>query len=243
MKIVVVPPEEYYKLDDLFHRDRWMCPRCALVLDYLFDPEDPGWPKFEPPLHVMVDWVDEEGEWHIDEPDRSALCPRCDLEFESDPPLRIAVRSMNRLEDLTPIIEEGEGATLEFKEAFPDTADRLRNIIASFATTRGGRIIFGVDNLGEIVGFQDIEDPGGRDAFQQRIRGIVAGIEPKVDVRIDFFSGGTGIVVAMITIPSGPSPIYLSGGTVYIRHLDESRPASAEEIQQLVVAQKTNRRV
>lgn len=239
MKIRVIPPDEYYKLDDLHHRDRWMCPRCALILDYLFDHDGPGWPKFEPPLHVMIDWVDEEGELQFDEPERSEVCPRCSLDFGSDPPKRISIREMNRPEDLDQIISEGEGERLEFKEAFPESADRLRNIIASFATTRGGRILFGVDDAGKVNGLPDVGTVSGKDAFQQRIRGLLGGIEPKVDLRIDFFSDGQGIDLAMATIPKGSSPIYISGGTIYTRSLDETRPASAEEVQRLVAQSKT----
>ncbi len=220
MKIVTIPPEEYFKMGDPFAVDRWMCTRCGLLLDYQFDPEDHGWPRFEPPLQAHYEWIDEEGEIQIDEPERDEFCPRCSLDFQSDPPAMVDIGPMTRIEDLEKIISRGEDGSMEFKREFPASADRLANIVTSFANTNGGKILFGVADDGSMVGFQEINSPIGKDGFRQRVRGLLGRIQPKLEVRIDFYSDGSGIDVAVVTVPRGPHAIYLSGTTCdgYLTH-------------------------
>jgi len=218
--------------------DRWMCSRCGLLLDYQFDPEEPGWPRFEPPLHVFVEWVDDDGDHQIDEPDRDEFCPRCGLDFQLASPVKVNISPMNRIEDLEQIIHQGEGGSIEFKEELPESAIRMANVIASFANTNGGRILFGVANDGSIIGFPGIDTPQGKDDFRQRVRGLLGRVQPKLDVRVDFFSDGKGTDISLVTIPRGPHPIYLSGNVPYVRNLDESRPATAEEITQIVLQRR-----
>jgi len=228
-----IPPIDYL-VPDPFHVDRWMCPRCGLIFDFLFDPEGNGWPRFEPPLDEPDYWYDDQGEIHSEEPERSEFCPRCDLPFEDASPLRVSVALMTSLQDLIPVIMQGEGRTIDFMVEFPGNASHLRDAIAAFATTEGGRVFLGVNNQGDVVGLPNLEQPQARDNLQQRIRGLLGSISPRPEVRIDFFSDDRGACIAVITIPKGPSPIYLSGSVPYIRDMDQSRPATAEEIQRLV---------
>jgi ribosomal protein S27AE len=241
MPIRVIPPGERYRLDDPFHQDRWMCTRCGLVFDYLFEPGELGWPDFDPPLHQANFYYDEEGEIQVEEPDRSLSCPRCGLEFEGSPPILVALAAMTRLEDLLPMIAQGEGTTIDFMVDFPANASHLRDAIAAFATTEGGRIFIGVDNSGAIVGLAGIDSAAGKEAFQSRVRGLLGGIAPKPEIQVDFLSSDAGATIAMISVPRGPSPIYLSNNVPYIRELDQSRPATAEEIERLVTKRSRRR--
>ena len=238
MRIVRISPEEYYGIDDVFAADRWICSRCGLLLDYQFDPEGPGWPRFDPPLNAHYDWVDDDGDIHMDEPERNELCPRCDLEFKMNPPVKVDISPLNSIEDLEKAISRGEGDSMEFKEEFPEAAVRVANIIASFANVNGGKVFFGVGNDGSMVGYPGIDTPEGKDGFRQRVRGVLGGIQPKLEARVDFFSDGEGLDVALVTVPRGPYPIYLSGNVAYVRRLDESRPASPEEITQIILKQR-----
>ena len=52
--------------------------------------------------------------------------------------------------DLESLINQGEGYTLEFKKAFSNSIGKE---ICAFANSKGGKIILGVNDKGEIVGF------------------------------------------------------------------------------------------
>jgi len=79
-----------------------------------------------------------------------------------------------------------------------------------------------------------MDQANARDSLQQRVRGLLGAIAPRPEVRIDFFANLAGATIAVVTVPKGPSPIYLSNNVPYIRDLDQSRPATPEEIQRLV---------
>lgn len=207
----------------------WAYPR----LYSKFESEDLGWPKFDPPLYVYNHWVDEEGEEHYEDPERKEYCPRCELDFEKMPPVRISVTPAKKISDIVSVIQQGEGETVEFKEDIPTDAGKLSKIIASFANTYGGKIFLGVDNEGNIKGFNDIDTPAGREALQKRIRGLVDRIHPKVNIRMDFYDDEQGLNIAVITVIRGTTPLHLVDDKVYIRVLEESRPATAEEIVNL----------
>lgn len=176
---IIYPEPEDFLLEDPIHIDRWMCSICGLIFDYKFEPGEEGWPKFEPPLHVEHYWVDEAGEYQFEEPDRTEFCPRCNISFEDRAPTLIIVREVKIISDF---VEKGEGEseTLEFKRDF--ATDRIRHAIAAFATTKGGRIILGIEDDGTQAGYdgaEDITTSEGRDALQQRIRGLLGNFSPK----------------------------------------------------------------
>jgi predicted HTH transcriptional regulator len=51
------------------------------------------------------------------------------------------------------MIEEGEGFTIEFKRRI-SSPEKIARTIISLANTRGGTILFGVDDDGSIVGVE-----------------------------------------------------------------------------------------
>jgi predicted HTH transcriptional regulator len=55
--------------------------------------------------------------------------------------------------DVTALIEEGEGFGLEFKRRI-SSPEKIARTIISFANTKGGTILFGVDDDGSIVGVE-----------------------------------------------------------------------------------------
>ena len=59
---------------------------------------------------------------------------------------------MNYL-DVNLLIEEGEGFTIEFKRRI-SSAEKITRTLISFANTKGGTILFGVDDDGSIVGVE-----------------------------------------------------------------------------------------
>ncbi len=55
--------------------------------------------------------------------------------------------------DVNLLIEEGEGFTIEFKRRI-SSAEKIARTLISFANTKGGTILFGVDDDGRIVGVE-----------------------------------------------------------------------------------------
>jgi len=215
-----------------------MCPNCGLIFDFdrNFSLGEPGWIDTDPPSDQnFYEWTDDEGRTHLEEGEYTEICSRCGISLEDSPLVRIQISRTTSLEDLVPIIKQSEHATVEFKLQFPKNVDELGKEIASFATSAGGRIFLGVDKLGNIKGLEDIASPEGKDVLQQRLRGIVINIKPKPVYQVDFaFGGDTNI--AIITVQSGAAPTYYFKGVPYIRELEESRPATPEEVQHLILS-------
>jgi len=234
--LVIIESSEAYHLDDPIHVQRWMCKNCGLVFDYQFNPEETdgaGWPKADPPWDMVYDWQDEQGNWHFEEPERSEMCPRCTVSLEEIPPVPIIVRETKKLDDFMEA-GQGEGQTLEVKQDF--SRNNLRKTIAAFSTSQGGRIVLGIDKKYRRVGYQGqekLDTPNGKEELQIRLRDKVLNvIKPPPTVRVDFFSEG-GKNYAVITVIKGPSPVYYSANVPYVRDLDQSRPATPDEVQAL----------
>ncbi len=219
-------PEDF-SIDDPFHVDRWMCSNCGLIFDYQFASEDGsfGWPFVEEALN--------NGGNEHEAIELREFCSRCRIPFDEIPPIPIRVSQMKNLNDILTLIQQGESQTLELKREFPQNEQNLRKTVAAFANTRGGRIILGVNDVGEIVGLAGIDTPEGKDACQQRVRDLIARIKPRVRIRMDFYSDDNGRRVAVITVPKGPE-VYSIRSRVYVRELEQSRPAEPEEILRLL---------
>jgi hypothetical protein len=129
-------------------------------------------------------------------------------------------------------LAEGESQRVEFKEKIPDTVRELAKVIASFATSNTGTIYIGVDDLGNIVGLDGLDNTRGKDEFQQRILGISNMVQPAVRVSIDFLKKNSKNI-ARIIVPKGSEPVYYVGGIPYLRDLSSSRKATAIEVKEL----------
>ena len=233
MRVVERQPESF-NLRDPLRIERWMCSNCGLILDYQFGPDVMGWPELDPPLSAAYQWIDEEGNYHFEEPERRELCPRCSISLDKTPPVSVIIREVKELSDFVRP-GDAEGLTLEFKQDF--SVDNLQKTVAAFSTTVGGRIVLGIDKKYQRVGYQGKErigTPKGKEDLQIRLRDQVLNkIEPKPTVRVDFVSNG-GKNYAVITVIKGQYPVYYSKGRPYIRELDQSRPATPGEVQTLI---------
>lgn len=137
--------------------------------------------------------------------------------------------------DVNALIEEGEGFEVEFKRKF-STAEKIARTLIAFANTRGGHILFGVDDDGSIVGVES--EKSEVDMIREAgMHFCVPEIEPEIDI-VPF--NGLDVVVATIT-ESDQKPHYFSGesngypngeGTrVYIRVNDKTVMASKEVVK------------
>jgi len=126
-----------------------------------------------------------------------------------------------------------EGQEIEFMERFPKRADDLAKEIAAFGTSNDGTIFLGVADNGAVVGLEDVGSSQERDKLQNRIAGITGGtVAPPISVDV-YFVERDGSTVVKIFVEKGPEPVYLAGTTPYVRHLDQSRPATPEELKRL----------
>jgi len=141
--------------------------------------------------------------------------------------------SMMNCHDIKMLIEEGEGFRLEFKRRI-SSAEKIARTIISFANTKGGIILFGVDDDGSIIG---VESEKSEVALIE-----VAGhdfIDPPIQTVIEIvpFDGKDVIVCHIPESTSKPhyflGPIDRTDGDntrVYIRVNDKTMMASKEVV-------------
>jgi predicted HTH transcriptional regulator len=136
--------------------------------------------------------------------------------------------------DVNLIIEQGEGFRIEFKRRI-SSPEKIARTLISFANTKGGTILFGVDDDGSIVGVEsekseiELIEIAGRDL-----------IDPPIPIEIDIVPfDGRDVIVCHIA-ESRAKPHYFLGSQdqldnentrVYIRINDKTVMASKEVIK------------
>ena len=136
--------------------------------------------------------------------------------------------------DVNLLIEEGEGFTVEFKRRI-SSPEKIARTLISFANTKGGTILFGVDDDGAIVGVEseksevELIEIAGKDFCDPPVRGII-------DI-VPF--NGRDVIVCQIE-ESKTKPHYFLGERdrengentrVYIRLNDKTLLASREVVK------------
>jgi predicted HTH transcriptional regulator len=136
--------------------------------------------------------------------------------------------------DFLDVIEEGEGPQVEFKRRF-STPEKIAREMIAFANTRGGYIIFGVDDDKEIVGVESEKSEAElvKDA-------AVNYCEPPVEYEIDFLEVYGKEVVIVLVPESGNKPhrlqdylnqLDVNKSVVLVRVNDKSIQASKEMVR------------
>jgi predicted HTH transcriptional regulator len=136
--------------------------------------------------------------------------------------------------DVKMMIEEGEGFTLEFKRRI-SSAEKIARTIISLANTKGGIILFGVDDNGSIIGVEsekseiELIEIAGREF-----------IDPPVHPVLEIVPfNGRDVIVCQIP-ESRSKPHYFLGAIdqnsgentrVYIRVHDKTLMASKEVVK------------
>jgi len=132
------------------------------------------------------------------------------------------------------VIEEGEGPRVEFKRRF-STSEKIAREMIAFANTRGGYIIFGVDDDKEIVGVESEKSEAElvKDA-------AVNYCEPPVQYEIDFLEV-YGKEVVIVSVPESEnkphrlqdylSQLDVNKSVVLVRVNDKSIQASKEMVR------------
>src|ERR1041384_767907 len=114
---------------------------------------------------------------------------------------KIAYRKKVTRKDVMALIAEGEGLRIEFKRHFSSPEKIAKEMIA-FANTRGGTILFGVDDDGTVVGVQSEKSELAEIEHTSQFL-----CEPPVDIRCDVIPwSGSKDVIAVTVFPSANKP-------------------------------------
>ncbi|MDA7977878.1 MAG: putative DNA binding domain-containing protein [Pirellulales bacterium] len=151
---------------------------------------------------------------------------------ESQIPPWVSVEATKALNQAT---AEGESQKIEFKEIVPSNGHDLAKEIAAFATSGGGKIYIGVAKTGVVIGLEAVETSEAREQLCDRIQGIAAsGVVPAVRNVISTFASDDGKHAILIDVPKQNAPIYYVSHKPYLRDGALSRPATPEEVIDLV---------
>ena len=108
---------------------------------------------------------------------------------------------MNNIYDL---IKTGEGYTLELKERFSSSIGKE---ICAFANASGGKIILGVKDSGEIIGFNSTN------TIKSQIQDIARNMDPSFHVNVDSVDN-----IVVIYVPEGKEKPYFVNGHSFLRY-------------------------
>lgn len=123
-----------------------------------------------------------------------------------------------------------ETENIEFKSGF---TERIYKEVIAFANTDGGVLYIGIDNDGNAVGLDNVDDE-----YTRITNGIRDAILPDVTMFVKYTIQGNKII--RITISEGANkPYYLRSkglkpGGVYVRQVTSSVQASSEQIRQMI---------
>lgn len=149
-------------------------------------------------------------------------------------------------------IRRGEGVALEFKEWLPTRPDDnkrwdLHRTVVAFANTKGGTVLVGVDDHGNIVGVERelwreyADDVKGSledllEAYERDIRQAVNdGINPSVGISFDRLCGGGHTVLAINVVPgrNGPYQV-IKTNNIYVRRGANNMKPTVDELKLLL---------
>jgi len=139
--------------------------------------------------------------------------------------------------DVKQLIEEGEGFEIEFKRKV-STPEKIARALIAFANTKGGHILFGVDDDGSIVGVESEKS----EVEMIRHAGLFY-CSPEIEPAIDIVAfDGEDVIVAYVA-ESERKPHYFIGSNgngnsndeeetkVFIRVNDKTVMASREVVR------------
>lgn len=144
-----------------------------------------------------------------------------------------------KLDELTRLVQLGEGATLEFKNKVP-RAERIAKEVIAFANTGGGRLLLGVDDDGTIKGVRD-----SAEEEYALTEALATHCDPPVEFATERIPISNKRNVILVRVPAStkkPHKLVNSEngatGNVYIRVEDMSVEASREHVRLMHARQK-----
>ncbi len=135
---------------------------------------------------------------------------------------------MITVKDIESWVRSGESETVEFKRTTGERREAARTICAML-NHRGGRVIFGVEPSGRIIG-QMVSDRTVEEVAQE-----VGEIEPPVFPGIERVDVAEGRQLLVVTIQAGSGQPYAYRGHAYRRVGNTSRQLSREEYNRILL--------
>jgi ATP-dependent DNA helicase RecG len=135
-------------------------------------------------------------------------------------------KKMN-LRDLKRIVKAGESDIVEFKTS-TGQLNRAVETLCAFLNKKGGAIIFGVKDNGEIVG-EKVTDNTKRDIANQLNR-----IEPYPDVETLFIPIGKDKDIIVLAVNAGTNGPYVCNGRPYVRVQSTTKVMPQEEYKRIL---------
>jgi predicted HTH transcriptional regulator len=132
--------------------------------------------------------------------------------------------------DLKNLIQTGESRFLEFKHSVA-SPEKIAREMAAFANTKGGTLLIGVEDNGEIIGVESYHEE--EFWLNQAARDECI---PEITINIELVNTGERDVLLIKVPEAEKKPIYVKGKKyrqVYVRVDDESVVASDEFIEVL----------
>ena len=126
------------------------------------------------------------------------------------------------------LLKQGESERLEFKESLSDW-DGILKTICAFLNTRGGKIVIGVDDQGNIRGI-DI----GKNTLPNIINRIKFSIEPIILPQIEITNLREKNLI-VITVNEGVNKPYYYKGIAYRRIGASNQKLSGDELEKLIL--------
>lgn len=152
-----------------------------------------------------------------------------DIEFYLQHTGAVQISDLSK-QDLKNLISTGESSFLEFKHKVA-SPEKLAKEIAAFANSKGGKILIGVADNGEMVGIESYMEE--EFWISQAAEDCCIPI-PKIRIELVSISGKD---ILLVNVPeSDEKPIYVKGKKsriVYVRRADESVVASDEIVEVL----------
>jgi hypothetical protein len=152
-----------------------------------------------------------------------------ELDFYLQHTGNVQVSTMSR-QDLKNLIATGESSFLEFKHKVA-SPEKIAREIAAFANTKGGKLLIGVADNGEMVGVE---------SYMEEEFWITQAAEdhciPPAQIDIELMNSGN-VDILIVNVPEAEEkPIFVKGKKhrkVFIRRADESIVANDELIEVL----------
>lgn len=137
--------------------------------------------------------------------------------------------------DVDQLIEQGEGFEVEFKRKV-SSPEKIARALAAFANTRGGHLLFGVDDDGSVVGVES-----EKSEVDLIVTAGTSFCDPPIQPEIDIVAyDGLDVIVAYVPESSVKPHLYTGlngqgdpGTRVYIRIKDKTVMASREVVKVL----------
>lgn len=133
------------------------------------------------------------------------------------------------LDDLRPLIDEGESSSLEFKTSTAKLKSAVETLCA-YLNTQGGIVLIGVNDSGKIIG-QNVTDQ-----TRLEIANLISKIEPAAHVDFEYIATRNNTYVIKMSVKFNPASIpYVFDGKPFWRVLSSTRRMPQQRYQQLLI--------